>query len=192
MIRGIGPAYAKRLVRTFGEVVFDVIEADQSRPLEVESIGPVRAQRIAAGWAEQKVVSDIMLFLHAHGVGTSRAVRIYKTYGADAVATTTGNLYRLACDIRGIGFKTADKVAARLGIAKDAMIRVRAGVSYALADAMDEGHCGLPEGDLLRTGVELLEVTAERLATALALELAEGTVVADTVGERRCVFLAGL
>ena len=94
--------------------------------------------------------------------------------------------------IRGIGFKTADQVAAKLGIAKDAMVRVRAGVSYALAEAMDEGHCGLPENDLLRTGAELLEVTAERLMAALALELAEGAVVADTVGERRCIFLAGL
>ena len=133
-----------------------------------------------------------MLFLHAHGVGTSRSVRIYKTYGAEAVATITENPYRLARDIRGIGFKTADQVAAKLGIAKDAMVRVRAGVSYALAEAMDEGHCGLPENNLLRTGAELLEVTAERLTAALALELAEGTVVADTVGERRCVFLAGL
>ncbi|WP_237478295.1 SF1B family DNA helicase RecD2 [Lichenibacterium dinghuense] len=192
MIRGIGPAYAKRLVKSFGEAVFDVIEADPSRLREVEGIGPVRAKRIAAGWAEQKVVREIMLFLHAHGVGTSRAVRIYKTYGAEAVATINENPYRLARDIRGIGFKTADQVAAKLGIAKDAMVRVRAGVSYALAEAMDEGHCGLPEDDLLRTGAELLEVMAERLTAALALELAEGTVVADTVGERRCVFLAGL
>ncbi|WP_237481895.1 SF1B family DNA helicase RecD2 [Lichenibacterium dinghuense] len=192
MIRGIGPAYAKRLVHAFGEAVFDVIEADPSRLREVEGIGPVRAKRIAAGWAEQKVVREIMLFLHAHGVGTSRAVRIYKTYGAEAVATITENPYRLARDIRGIGFKTADQVAMRLGIAKDAMVRVRAGVSYALAEAMDEGHCGLPEGDLLRTGAELLDVTAERLTAALALELADGAVVADTVGERRCVFLAGL
>ncbi|WP_237480586.1 SF1B family DNA helicase RecD2 [Lichenibacterium dinghuense] len=192
MIRGIGPAYAKRLVRAFGEAVFDVIEADPSRLREVEGIGPVRAQRIAAGWAEQKVVREIMLFLHAHGVGTSRAVRIYKTYGAEAVATITENPYRLARDIRGIGFKTADQVAVRLGIAKDAMVRVRAGVSYALAEAMDEGHCGLPEDDLLRTGAELLEVMGERLTAALALELADGAVVADAVGERRCVFLAGL
>ena len=88
MILGIGPAYAKRLVKTFGEAVFDVIEAEPARLREVEGIGPKRAERIAAGWAEQKVVPEIMLFLHAHGVGTSRAVRIYKTYGAEAVAVT--------------------------------------------------------------------------------------------------------
>ncbi len=118
MIRGIGPAYAKRLVKTFGEAVFDVIEAEPARLREVEGIGPVRAARIAAGWAEQKVVREIMLFLHAHGVGTSRAVRIYKTYGAEAVAVISENPYRLARDIRGIGFKTADQIAAKLGIAK--------------------------------------------------------------------------
>ena len=94
MIRGIGPAYAKRLVKSFGEAVFDVIEADPGRLREVEGIGPVRAARIAAGWADQKVVREIMLFLHAHGVGTSRAVRIYKTYGAEAVAVISENPYR--------------------------------------------------------------------------------------------------
>ena len=192
MIRGIGPAYAKRLVKAFGETVFDVIEAEPARLREVEGIGPKRAERIAAGWAEQKVVREIMLFMHAHGVGTSRAVRIYKTYGAQAVAIISENPYRLARDIRGIGFKTADQIAAKVGISKDAMVRVRAGVSYALAEAMDEGHCGLPEDDLLRTGAKLLEVAADRLTAALALELQDGTVVADTVGERRCVFLAGL
>ncbi len=192
MIRGIGAAYARRLVAAFGETVFDVIEAEPGRLREVEGIGPVRAARIAAGWAEQKVVREIMLFLHAHGVGTSRAVRIYKTYGAEAVAIISENPYRLARDIRGIGFKTADQIAAKVGIARDAMVRVRAGVSYALAEAMDEGHCGLPEDDLLRTGAELLDVSPDRLTAALALELEDGAVVANTVGERRCIFLAGL
>ncbi len=115
-----------------------------------------------------------------------------KTYGSEAVAIISENPYRLARDIRGIGFKTADQIAAKVGIAKDAMVRVRAGVSYALAEAMDEGHCGLPEDDLLRSGAELLEVVADRLTAALALELQDGAVVADTVGERRCIFLAGL
>ena len=158
----------------------------------IRGIGPKRADRIAAGWAEQKVVREIMLFLHAHGVGTSRAVRIFKTYGADAVAIISEDPYRLARDIRGIGFKSADQIAAKLGIAKDAMIRVRAGVSYALAEAMDEGHCGLPTDELLVSGAELLEVPADRIEAALALELRDGTVVADTVDDRRCIFLAGL
>ena len=149
MIRGIGPVYAKKLVRAFGEAVFDVIEQEPDRLREVTGIGPKRAERIIAGWAEQKVIREIMLFLHSNGVGTSRAVRIYKTYGADAVRLISENPYRLARDIRGIGFRTADQIAAKLGIEKTALIRVRAGISYALAEAMDEGHCGLPVEELV-------------------------------------------
>src|SRR4249920_2825835 len=129
MIRGIGPVYAKKLVRTFGERVFDTIEAEPDRLREVTGIGPVRAKRITDAWAEQKIVREIMVFLHSHGVGTARAVRIYKTYGSDAVQVMTENPYRLARDIRGIGFKTADAIAMKLGIEKTAMIRVRAGIS---------------------------------------------------------------
>src|SRR5690349_18891769 len=192
MVKGIGPVYAKRLVQTFGEGVFDVVEQEPDRLREVDGIGPKRMARIVKGWADQKVVREIMLFLHAHGVGTSRAVRIFKTYGADAVQVISENPYRLARDIRGIGFRTADVVAAKLGIEKTAMIRVRAGISYALAEAMDEGHCGLPTDELRTLAAELLEVPAEAVDEALALELEAGDVVADEVDGRACVFLAGL
>jgi exodeoxyribonuclease V alpha subunit len=158
----------------------------------VTGIGPVRAKRITGAWAEQKIVREIMVFLHSHGVGAARAVRIFKTYGADAVQVMTENPYRLARDIRGIGFKTADAIAMKLGIEKTAMIRVRAGISYALTEAMDEGHCGLPTEELTPLAVELLEVPGELVQTALDLELAERTVIADTVGETPCIFLAGL
>ena len=150
MLRGIGPVYAKKLVCAFGEAVFDVIEQQPGRLREVTGIGPKRAERIIAGWAEQKVIREIMLFLHSNGVGTSRAVRIYKTYGADAIRLISENPDRLARDIRGIGFRTADQIAAKLGIEKTALIRVRAGISYALAEAMDDGHCGLPAGSSSR------------------------------------------
>jgi exodeoxyribonuclease V alpha subunit len=192
MIRGVGPVYAKKLVRAFGEKVFDVIEATPDRLREVDGIGPVRAASILAAWAEQKAVREIMVFLHSHGVGTARAVRIFKTYGADAIQVMTENPYRLARDIRGIGFKTADAIAMKLGIEKTAMIRVRAGISYALTEAMDEGHCGLPADELVPLAEKLLEVTQELIRAALNLELQEGTVVADRVGETPCVFLAGL
>src|SRR4051812_6382121 len=192
MVKGIGPVYAKRLVAAFGEAVFDVVEQQPDRLREVAGIGPKRMDRIVKGWAEQKVVREIMLFLHAHGVGTSRAVRIFKTYGADAVQIISENPYRLARDIRGIGFRTADQVAARLGIEKTAPIRVRAGISFALAEAMDEGHCGLPTDELRTLAAELLEVPAEAVDEALALELEAGDVVADEVDGRACVFLAGL
>ncbi|GLI96019.1 SF1B family DNA helicase RecD2 [Methylocystis echinoides] len=192
MIRGIGPAYAKRMVKAFGDRVFDVIEAEPNRLKEVDGIGPIRAQRIVSAWAEQKVVREIMVFLHSHGVGTARAVRIFKTYGADAVQVMTENPYRLARDIRGIGFKTADAIAMKLGIEKTAMIRVRAGISYALTEAMDEGHCGLPIDKLLPLAGELLEVPQQLVRTALDLELGEGVVVRDQVAETDCVFLTGL
>ena len=192
MIRGVGPIYAKKLVRAFGEKVFDIIETTPDRLREVDGIGPVRAASILAAWAEQKAVREIMVFLHSHGVGTARAVRIFKTYGADAIQVMTENPYRLARDIRGIGFKTADAIAMKLGIEKTAMVRVRAGISYALTEAMDEGHCGLPIDELVPLAEKLLEVPGELVRTALDLELAEGTVIADRVGETPCVFLAGL
>jgi exodeoxyribonuclease V alpha subunit len=133
---------------------------------EVDGIGPVRAGRITAAWAEQKAVREIMVFLHSHGVGTARAVRIYKTYGGDAVQVMSENPYRLARDIRGIGSKTADAIAMKLGIDKAAMVRVRAGISYALTEAMDEGHCGLPVDDLVPLTERLLEVPQELIGTA--------------------------
>jgi len=192
MIRGVGPVYAKKLVRAFGEKVFDIIETTPDRLREVDGIGPVRAASILAAWAEQKAVREIMIFLHSHGVGTARAVRIFKTYGADAIQVMTENPYRLARDIRGIGFKTADAIAMKLGIEKTAMVRVRAGISYALTEAMDEGHCGLPTDELVPLAEKLLEVPRDLVRTALELELTEGTVIADRVGETPCIFLAGL
>ena len=192
MIRGIGPVYARKLVRAFGERVFDLIETDPERLREIEGIGPVRAERITAAWAEQKAVREIMMFLHGHGVGTARAVRIFRTYGADAVQVMSENPYRLARDIRGIGFRTADGIAMRLGIGKTAMIRIRAGVAHALTEAMDDGHCGLPAETLEPTAAALLEAPDDLVRTAIDEELAAGNVVADGIGETPCVFLAGL
>ena len=192
MIRGIGPVYAKKMINAFGEKVFDIIEAEPERLREVTGIGLVRAKRITDAWTEQKIIREIMVFLHSNGVGTARAVRIYKTYGVDAVQVMTEDPYRLARDIRGIGFKTADAIAMKLGVEKTAMIRVRAGISYALTEAMDDGHCGLPTEELVPLTVELLAIPRELVQTALDLELAEGTVIAATVAETACVFLGGL
>jgi exodeoxyribonuclease V alpha subunit len=152
----------------------------------------MRAAKITSAWADQKVIREIMVFLHAHAVGTARAVRIFRTYGVDAVQVMSENPYRLARDIRGIGFRTADVIAEKLGIEKTAMIRIRAGISYALAEAMGDGHCGLPTADLARLAETLLEAPRALIDTALALELAEGTVTADSVGDTPCVFLSGL
>jgi exodeoxyribonuclease V alpha subunit len=192
MIRGIGPVYAKKMVKAFEEKVFDVIEAEPDRLREVTGIGAVRAKRITDAWAEQKIVREIMVFLHSNGVGTARAVRIFNTYGADAVQVMTENPYRLARDIRGIGFKSAGAIAMKLGIEKTAMIRLRAGISYALTEAMDEGHCGLPTDQLIPLAEELLEAPKELILMALELERSEGVVIADKVGDTACIFLAGL
>jgi exodeoxyribonuclease V alpha subunit len=215
MIRGIGPIYASKMVGAFGAEVFEVIEQAPERLREVPGIGQVRAGRIAQAWADQKVVREIMVFLHSHGVGTARAVRIFKTYGNDAVQVMAENPYRLARDIRGIGFRTADAIAARLGIEPAATIRLRAGINYALLEASGEGHCGLPTAELLKLAGDLLAVerpaavqgdeqgdgTApsvrvplepELIQAALDLELNEGSVVADTLAGAHAIFLTHL
>ncbi len=192
LIKGIGPGFAERLVAAFGDQVFDVIERQPKRLRDVDGIGPGRAAQIAEAWRGQKIVREIMVFLYANGVGTSRAVRIYKTYGADAISRITENPYRLARDIRGIGFVTADAVAQKLGIEKTALIRARAGISYALLEAVDEGQCGLPRAELVELAKRLLDVPEAIVEQALDAELQEGSVIADTAGGQPCVFLGWL
>jgi ATP-dependent exoDNAse (exonuclease V) alpha subunit len=143
----VPPAQRTARGRRRSPICVEVIEAEPDRLREVTSIGAVRPRRITDAWAEQKIVREIIVFLHSNGVGTARAVRIFKTYGADAVQVMTENPYRLAQDIRGIGFKSADAIAIRLGIEKTAMIRLRAGISYALTEAMDKGHSRLVAND---------------------------------------------
>ncbi|MFF8799820.1 MULTISPECIES: ATP-dependent RecD-like DNA helicase [unclassified Methylobacterium] len=192
-MRGIGPMMAKRIVAAFGEAVFEIIEAEPARLTEVEGIGRTRAARIVKGWAEQKAVREIMIFLHAHGVGTARATRIFRTYGADALKVMAEDPYRLARDIRGIGFRTADAIALRLGLTRDAPQRLAAGISYALQTAMDEGHCGLPVERLVSLAADLLEVGSDLVRVAAALVLREGReVVADSLRGEPCLFLKGL
>ncbi len=191
-MRGIGPVMAKRIVAAFSEDTFEVIEAAPERLTEVPGIGPMRASRIVAGWAEQKAVREIMIFLHAHGVGTARAVRIFKTYGYEAVQVMTEDPYRLAKDVRGIGFRTADAIAAKLGMEKTAPQRIRAGISFALQRATDEGHCALPVEALTRLAEQLLEVEKDLIRTAVVEELSKGEIVSDTIGDETCLFLKGL
>jgi exodeoxyribonuclease V alpha subunit len=192
MIRGIGAVYAKKLVQSFGSDVFDIIEVEPHKLQEVDGIGPKRAEGIVAGWADQRAIREIMIFLHANGVGTSRAVRIFKTYGAEAIRLISEDPYRLARDIRGIGFKTADAIAMKMGIEKTAMIRGRAGISFALTEALDEGHCGLPRDELLPLAAKLLDIPDAIILEALLLALDTGEVVADEIEGRPCVFLASL
>ncbi|MEE7478476.1 ATP-dependent RecD-like DNA helicase [Methylobacterium hispanicum] len=192
-MRGIGPAMARRIVAAFGERTFEIIEAEPNRLTEIGGIGRTRAARIVASWAEQRAVREIMLFLHAHGVGTARAVRIFKTYGHESVAVMSEDPYRLAREVRGIGFRTADAIAKKLGLAADAPQRLRAGVAFALQTAMDEGHCALPLDHLTDRAGTLLEVGAPLVRAAIFEALARAEdVVADTVAGAPCIFLKGL
>ena len=192
MVKGIGPHFAKKLVQAFGEGVFEVIEQTPERLTELEGIGPKRQQRVVDAWSAQKVIREIMVFLHSHGVGTARAVRIYKTYGAEAIVRVQENPYRLALDIHGIGFKTADTLAQRLGIPRDAVIRAQAGVRHVLQEFADEGHCAVHHEELIETAATLLEIPVSIIAQAVALECQDDHLVAEDIGGKPCLFLTPL
>src|SRR5919197_2187693 len=192
MAKGIGPHFAKKLVHAFGEAVFDVIEQTPERLTELDGIGPKRKQRVVEAWAAQKVIREIMVFLHSHGVGTARAVRIYKTYGHEAIVRVRENPYRLALDIHGIGFKTADTLAQRLGIPRDAVIRAQAGVRHVLQEFAEDGHCAVHHDELIETAATLLEIPASTIARAVALECQEEHLVAEDIDGKSCLFLAPL
>ena len=192
LIPGVGPTLAARLVEAFGTEVFDVIDRTPARLREVPGVGAMRADRIAAGWGEQRRVREIMVFLHSHGVGTARALRIHKTYGDRAIEQIREDPYCLARDIRGIGFATADALARRLGIDQKAPSRVRAGIRHVLLEAVQDGHCGLPVEALQQRAQALLDVPPAQLATAIEAECRAGELVRDQVGGEDCAFLASL
>jgi exodeoxyribonuclease V alpha subunit len=192
MVKGIGPHFARKLVQAFGAEVFDVIEQTPNRLQELDGIGPKRTARVVTAWAAQKIIHDIMVFLHSHGVGTARAVRIYKTYGTEAMARVQENPYRLALDIHGIGFKTADTLAQALGIPRDAVIRAQAGVRHVLQTFADEGHCAVVQAELIEAAITLLEIPETTVAQAITLEVQEERLVADTIDGQPCLLLAPL
>ncbi len=192
MVKGIGPHFARKLVRAFGEQVFDVIEHEPDRLLALDGIGPKRKDRVTKAWAEQKVVREIMVFLQSHGVGTARAVRIYKTYGDGAVERVRENPYRLALDIHGIGFKTADAIAQRLGIPKDSLIRAQAGVRHVLQEIATEGHCAAFRDQLIETASKLLEIPHPTIEDGIEAELAAQNLIEEPIEGKTALFLAAL
>ncbi len=179
LIKGIGPVYAQKLVSAFGKDVFDVIDHRSALLLKVEGIGPTRRTAIKEAWAEHKVVREIMTFLLSHGVSTARAFRIYKTYGEKAIETVMSDPYCLARDIRGIGFKTADQIAQRMGIAPDSDLRARAGVEYVLQELTQDGHCAYPRESLMEEAVKILDIPTEIVSAAIDHDLEQGRVIAD-------------
>ncbi len=190
LIKGIGIHYAQKLVAVFKEEVFEVIENNPVRLTEVDGIGKIRAERITKSWTEQKVVREIMIFLQSHGVGTARANRIYRIYGDDAIKIVSENPYRLAKDITGIGFVTADLIASKLGIAVNSPIRAEAGISYTLLEAASEGHCGLPKNKLITDAIKLLDIEKIIIEDALLHVLKIGEVIVDSINSEEVIFLA--
>nr|WSW59803.1 ATP-dependent RecD-like DNA helicase [Streptomyces sp. NBC_00998] len=178
LIKGIGPKIADRIVEHFGTDTLDVIEAEPKRLIEVPGLGPKRTKMIGAAWEEQKAIKEVMVFLQGVGVSTSIAVRIYKKYADASISVVKNQPYRLAADVWGIGFLTADRIAQAVGIPHDSPERVKAGLQYALSQSTDQGHCFLPEERLIADGVKLLQVDTGLVIECLA-ELAadpEGVV----------------
>ncbi len=187
LIKGIGPVMARRLVERFGDATLDVIERNIERLHEVEGIGRKRVEMITTAWAEQKEVRNVMLFLQGHEVSSSHAARIYRQYGRDSIGVVKENPYRLAEDIFGIGFLTADRIAVKLGVPKDSLLRAEAGVMHVLQKLADEGHVYYPSEPLLEECRAILDIDPGIIKTAMEkIEAGEKIVVEDD-----SVYLAG-
>jgi exodeoxyribonuclease V alpha subunit len=179
LIKGIGPKMAERIVDHFGQATLEVIEQAPGRLVEVPGLGPKRTGMITAAWEEQQAIKEVMVFLQGVGVSTSLGVRIYKTYGDEAIQVVRREPYRLAGEVWGIGFKTADQIAQRLGIPHDSPQRVKAGLQFALSQASEDGHCYLPEAELVAKATGLLGVDAQLAGRCLEDLVAEEGVVAE-------------
>ena len=192
MIRGIGPHFAAQLVGAFAAEVFEVIETEPDRLLELPGIGPKRKAQVVEAWAEQKAVREIMVFLQSHGVGAARAVRIYRLYGDEALNRVRENPYRLALDVRGVGFRTADAIAQSIGFDPDSIPRARAGIRHVLQEVAGEGHCAADRRALVESAAELLEVEENVVERALARELAEDDLVEEESDGESWIYLPPL
>ncbi|MFF3142133.1 ATP-dependent RecD-like DNA helicase, partial [Streptomyces sp. NPDC057927] len=181
LVKGIGPIFADRITQHFGLDTLQIIEEEPKRLIEVPGLGPKRTKKIADAWEEQKAIKEVMLFLQTVEVSTSIAVRIYKKYGDASISVVKNQPYRLAADVWGIGFLTADKIAQSVGIPHDSPERVKAGLQYALSQSADQGHCFLPEEQLIADAVKLLQVDTGLVIECLA-ELAEPTQDEDEPG----------
>lgn len=179
LIKGVGPKFARRIVQEFGKDTLDVIEEDPDALIRVEGIGKVRVERIKKSWQEQKEIRNIMVFLQSHDVSTAHATKIFKTYGSESIQVVQENPYRLADDIWGIGFKTADRIAEKLGIEKERFIRLRSGILYTLNKLSESGHCYAFREQLVETAEKLLEVEQPELQITLDEMIRTGDVIRD-------------
>jgi exodeoxyribonuclease V alpha subunit len=192
-IRGVGPHLAAKIVGIYKDRALDIIDRSPDMLLHIRGIGQQRLTRIRDSWRQQKEIRRIMLFLHELGIGSgSRAIRIYKTYGDEAITRIRSNPYQLADDVRGIGFKTADQLAGRLGIDPQSPARAAAAVRYALQELSQEGHCGFPEQGVLEKTQQLVGIDSMLLKDAIAAELAAGKLIREPVADGDWLFLTEL
>ncbi len=193
LIKGIGPVMAKRIVKKFKEKTLDIIEEDVDRLIEVSGIGKKRVAMISKTWEEQKEIRQVMLFLQSHGVSSTYATKIFKQYGNVAISIVKENPYRLATDIFGIGFITADRIAEKLGFAKDSELRAQAGILYVLNQLSDEGHVYYPHDDLIQETEKILEIAPTIIENALHFIESERRIVIEallTEDNIKAVYLA--
>ncbi|MCF8110230.1 MAG: ATP-dependent RecD-like DNA helicase [Desulfobacteraceae bacterium] len=181
LVKGIGPVMAERIVECFGKSSLEVIEKEPERLKEVEGIGKKRIEMIRASWAEQKEIRDVMVFLQSHEVSAAYAIRIFRQYGRDAVEVVSENPYRLAADISGIGFLTADKIAGKLGFEKDNPLRIRAGILYVLNQLAEEGHVYYPYEDLIDKSLEILETNKDLVSDAIRRAAEDRDVIVEEI-----------
>ena len=189
LVKGVGPKFAKRIVEKFGKDTLDVIEETPDELLKVSGIGKVRVDRIKTSWQEQKEIKNIMLFLQSHEVSTSHATKIFKTYGSESIAIVKENPYRLADDIWGIGFKTADSIAQKMGIDKGKFVRLRSGIFYTLNKLAEAGHCYATREQLIGKARELLEVEEPELEITLDEMIRTNDVIRDEAEDREAIYL---
>lgn len=181
LIKGVGPKTAERIVDHFGKKTLDIIEADIGRLEEIAGIGAKRVDMIRAAWAEQREIRSVMMFLQSHQVSAGFAVKIFKQYGDNSIEIVTANPYQLATDIRGIGFLSADRIAERLGFAKDSEVRIRAGILYVLFELADDGHVCCPWDRLIEKSREILGVDPDQVAAQLPRVAADDRIVIETL-----------
>ncbi len=179
LIKGIGPVMAKRIVGRFGTSTLEVIDNDSERLLEIDGIGRYRLDQIRKAWEDQKDIRELMIFLRGHGVSAAFAARIFKFYGKSSLEIVKENPYRLAMDVPGIGFLTADRIARQLGIPPESPLRAEGGLTYVVHQAADEGHVCVPQGWLLEKCQDLLEIPRTILDQALARQIAEQRLVKE-------------
>ena len=181
LIKGVGPKYAKKIVAQFGTETLEVIETDISRLQEVDGIGKKRIKMIRDSWERQKEIKNVMLFLQDHGVSTSFAAKIYRQYGNESLEKMKENPFQMADDIWGIGFKTADGIAQKLGFAKEAYVRLRSGIMYTLSNLADEGHVFAYQEQLIAKAAELLEAEESSIVMTLDQMIMDKDLICETV-----------